>query len=61
MLEQILKNLPEEDRALLMLAFNEEFAQHILLADRKYIGVNVVGDCFKEEIQEGVWSYGDYE
>jgi hypothetical protein len=58
-IKEILDSLKDEDRRLLMYAFQHELGQFVRLDDGRYVGVNV--KSFKQlrmEMETGVWSYG---
>jgi len=59
MLEQALNNLPTNDRKLLMIAFEQEIAQYVELANGLFIGVNVAPLKNLEILEQvGSWAYG---
>lgn len=60
MLNQVLQNLPDEDRRALMIAFEGEFTQIVNLPDNKFIGVNVKLSPNQIALEtKGVWIYGE--
>jgi hypothetical protein len=59
MIKEILNNLSNEERTQLMYAFENDFAQYILLPDNRFIGVNVnINSQLTVTENRGSWSYG---
>ena len=58
-IKEILNNLEDKDRRLLMYAFENSIAQFVALPDGKYVGVNTsnIKHLAPEQVA-GVWSYG---
>lgn len=52
------KKLSPKDKALLDYAFECDETAFILFGGNSFIGVNVNGDTFIKEIENGVWSMG---
>ena len=58
MIKDVLDNLQDDQRRQLFYAFDHEFAQHVVLPDNKFVGVNVVDPHLVAEESAGVWTYG---
>ena len=58
MIEELINNLPKHEKAQLFYALNEEFAHHVMIDDKHFLGVHMpeVGYTILESA--GVWSYG---
>lgn len=62
MLQKVLNNLPELDRAVLMYAFENDISQFVYLRNNKFIGVNVQpikGMLILET--KGSFTYGEFK
>jgi len=60
MIRDIFDKLEGEDRARLLLAFENEDTHFVTLKNNKFIGVNVERlKKLKSTTQEGSWFYGD--
>lgn len=60
MIKDILNDLDDKERRLLMYAFENDLAQYIDLGDGKYVGVNTSQIKHLEPIEvAGLWAYGN--
>ena len=59
-LKQALDALPQEKKAVLMFAFEQQIPQYVELANNKYLGVKTqVFPNLVPEITLGDWSFGE--
>jgi hypothetical protein len=59
MIREVLQQLSKLERGQLMVAFNQELTQYIVLDDGHFVGVNVSFLKNLEVLEEsGSWSYG---
>ena len=58
-IKDIINELPDEERKLLMVAFEQQITEIVKLVDGNFIGVNVVAtDRIIIDETTGVWSIG---
>lgn len=58
-IRDVLDSLSRDDRATLDYAFEHSFAQHVILPNGTYVGVNTSTiPHLKPIIERGKWSYG---
>jgi len=59
-IKEVLNSLSDEQRRLLMYAFEHKITQHVELADRRFIGVNVKHIKHLKVTEEaGDWAIGE--